>query len=137
MDKVLNAGAKVTSTCPNIFNEGDLFGVDLKLFSEPAVVELDTLILEEDEFSWFVENLDTHHHETGEVTTSQSDVVQIIETQAELRTDQRVGRWLHLTSHAVWLETEYSSSYVVHIISPTSYHRVSIYFFAWNSSSSE
>lgn len=63
MDEVFNTGAEVTSSSPNILNKGNLARVDLQLLSQPAVVELNALILEEYELVRFVEHLNADHNE--------------------------------------------------------------------------
>lgn len=63
MDEVLNAGAEVTSTCPDVLDEGNFRRIDLEFLGEPAIVEFNAFILEKDELSRFVEDLNTDHHE--------------------------------------------------------------------------
>ena len=67
------------------------------------------------------------------MSSSESDVIEIVESEAELRADERVGWRLELSGDTVGLETEDAGSNVVNIIPPTSDDRVSIYFCAWNS----
>lgn len=126
MDEVLNAWAEVTSTGPDVLNESDLTGIDLEFLSQPSIVELHALVLEEDELSRLVENLDADHHEAREVSTRESDVIEIVEPEAKLRADEWIGRGIHLSSHAVRLEAENASRHVIHIISPAGNDRVSI-----------
>lgn len=126
MDEVLNAGSEVASTGPDVLNEGDLTGIDLELLSQPPVVELHALVLEEDELSRLVEDLDADHHEAREVAPREPDVVKIVEPEAELGADERIGRRVHLASDAVGLEAEDASRHVIHIVSPTSDDRVTI-----------
>ena len=64
MDKILNTRSKVSSSGPNVFNESNLFWIDFELLSEPAIVELNTLIFEENELIGFVEDLNAYHHKT-------------------------------------------------------------------------
>lgn len=71
------------------------------------------------------------------MATSQSNVVQIVESETELWTDEWISWWVHLACDTVWLEAENTSSHVVNIITPTSNNRVTIDFFAGNSSSCE
>lgn len=66
-----------------------------------------------------------------------SDVVQIVETQAELRTDERIGWRIHFSSYAVGLETENTRSHVVYVVTPTCNHRVTVDLFAWHARSSK
>lgn len=124
-DEVLNGWTEVAATSPDIFNKSDFIGVNLQLLSEPSVVELYALILEESILLRVVEYLNTKHDESTVVTTSDTNVIKIVESHAKLRTDQGVGRGIKLTSDAVWLETEDSSSHIVNIVSPSSYNWVS------------
>lgn len=54
------------------------------------------------------------------MATGKADIIQIIESQAELRTDQWVGRGIKLACHAVRLEAKYAGSYKINIVSPAS-----------------
>jgi hypothetical protein len=58
------------------------------------------------------------------MTSSNTDVVQIIEADAELRADEWVSRRIKLSSNAIWLETENTSSDVINVCSPSSDSRV-------------
>ena len=87
-DEVLHGGAEVASTGPDVLDEGDFIGVDFKLLGEPAVIELDALILEEDVLVRVVEDLYAEHDEARVVTAGEPDVVQIIEPDGELGTDK-------------------------------------------------
>ena len=69
------------------------------------------------------------------MSSGESDVIQIVESEAELRANERISGGIHLSSHTVRLEAENSSCNVVYIISPTGDDGVSINFFARNSSS--
>lgn len=64
MNEVFHTGSEVTSSCPNVLNESDFRRVDLQLFSEPAIIEFDTLILEEVVLAWLVEDLNSNHYES-------------------------------------------------------------------------
>ena len=68
------------------------------------------------------------------MTSSDSNIIQIVESGTELGANQRVSRWVKLTSHAIWLEAEDTCSYIVDIISPTSHNRVSLNAGAWDTS---
>ena len=133
MDEILNTRSKISSSSPNVLNESYFFRVNLKFFSQPAIVELDTFIFEEDIFVRFIEDLNAQHHKATIVPTSETDVVQIIESEHELRTNERIGWSLHLSSHAKRLEAENTSSNIINIASPASYHRISVNFSAGNS----
>lgn len=135
MDEVLNAGSEITSTSPDVLNESDLTGIDLEFFSQPSIVELHALILEEDELSRLVEDLYADHHEAREVSARESDVIKIVEPEAKLRADEWIGRGIHLSSDTVGLEAENASRHVIHIISPAGNDWVPIDLGAWNSGS--
>jgi len=60
------------------------------------------------------------------VSSCHTDVVQVIEPHTELGADERVGRGLHLSCDAVWLETEDTGSHEVDIVPPSSHDRVSL-----------
>ena len=137
VDEVLDAGAEVTSAGPDVLDEGDLAGVDLELLSQPAVVELHALILEEDELAGLVEDLDADHHEAGEVAAREPDVVEIVEPEAELGADERVGRRVHLSGHAVGLEAEDACRHVVHVVPPAGDDGVSVDLGAGHAGSGE
>ena len=103
-NKVLNGWTEITTARPNILHKSNFFLVDAKGLSEPPEVELDTLILEKLVVVAIVEHLDAEHDEAGVVSASDADVVQVVESHAELRADQWVGRGVQLTGHAVGLE---------------------------------
>lgn len=75
MHEVLDTGTKVSSSSPDVLDEGDLFWVDLQLFGEPAIVELHTFLFKEYIFVGGIEHLNTQHNEAGIVPTGESDVV--------------------------------------------------------------
>lgn len=58
------------------------------------------------------------------MTTCETNVIEIVESHTELRTDQGIGGRVKLSSDAIWLETEDSSSYIVYIVTPASHHWV-------------
>jgi hypothetical protein len=60
------------------------------------------------------------------VSASETDVVEVIEADTELRANQWVGGRVELTGHAVWLETIDTSSHVVNVVSPAGDHGVSL-----------
>lgn len=70
MDKVLNTRAEVSSSSPNILDESNFFGIDFELFGKPSIVELNAFVLEEDKFVGFIEDLDSDHDETWEMSSS-------------------------------------------------------------------
>jgi hypothetical protein len=60
--------------------------------SQPVKVELYAFVLEEDPVVLGIENLDSKHDEPRVVSSSDANVVQVIESHAELRLDEGVGR---------------------------------------------
>jgi hypothetical protein len=54
-----------------------------------------------------------------------SNIIEIIKSDAKLGTDERVSGGIELSSYAVGLETENASSYEVHIVSPSGHNGVS------------
>ena len=124
--EVLNRRAKVATTGPHVLDKSDLIWVDSHRLCQPAIVELDCLILEEVVFVRCVEHLDSEHDKTGVMATSDTNVVQVIEARAELRADQGVSGRVELTSHAVGLEAEDASGDVVNVVSPASDNGVAI-----------
>ena len=68
---------------------------------------------------WVVEHLDAQHDEPAIMSPSKPDVVQIVESQAELGTDEGVGRGIQLASDAVRLETEDSCCNEIYIVPPS------------------
>jgi hypothetical protein len=137
MNEVFDTRTKISTASPNVFNKGDFLRIDLQLFGEPSVVELHTFVFEEDELIRFVENLDSHHRETRIVTACHSNVVEIVETDAELGANQRVGWRIHFSSHTVGLETENACSNIINIVPPTGYHGVSVDLSTGNSSTGQ
>jgi len=85
MNEIFNARSKVSSSSPDIFNKSDLLRINLELFSQPSIVKLYTFIFEEDELVRFVEDLNTYHHKTRVMPTCKSNIIQIVEPEAELR----------------------------------------------------
>lgn len=71
------------------------------------------------------------------MATGDTNVIKIIEPGAELRANQGVGWWVKLTSDAIWLEAEDTSSCEVNIISPSSDDWISFNSSAWDSSSGQ
>jgi len=118
-DEVLNRGAKVATASPNIFDVSNLIGVNFKGLSQPSVVELNALILEELVIIGVVENLLAQHDEARVVPSSQTNIVQVVETSAELGANQGVRWGFKLASDTVGLEAEDSCSDKVDIIAPS------------------
>ena len=87
MNEIFNTRTKVSSSCPDIFNESDLLRIDFELLSQPSVVKLYAFVFEEYKLVGFVEDLNTDHHKARVVPTCESDVIQIVESEAELRAD--------------------------------------------------
>lgn len=125
-DEVFNRGTEVATASPDILNKGDLIGLNTKFLSQPAVVELHALVLEEDIVVRVVENLNTKHDEARVMSTCQTNVVEIIKSHAKLRTNQRVGGRVKLSSHAIGLETIDASCNEVDIVSPTGHNGVTL-----------
>ena len=88
--KVLNRGSQVAAASPNILHEGDLIRINAESFCEPAIVELDALLLEEVVLIGVVEHLDAHHDEARVVSARNTNVVQIVKSGAELGANERV-----------------------------------------------
>ena len=68
------------------------------------------------------------------MSSSDANVVKIVESCAELWANQRVSWWVQLTGHAVRLEAENSCGNEIYVISPSSDDGVSVDRFAGNSS---
>lgn len=60
------------------------------------------------------------------MSTSDTNVIEIIEAHTELRADKRISRRVKLTSNTVGLEAEDTSSNIVNIISPSGNNWVSL-----------
>jgi hypothetical protein len=80
MNKVLYTRSKIASSSPNVLDKSDIFWINLEFFCEPTIVELYTFILEKYELTRFVENLNANHHKTGKMASSQTNVIEIVET---------------------------------------------------------
>lgn len=119
LDEVLDRGSQVATTGPNILNVRDFIGVNSKCFSEPSVVELKTFVFEKFVLTRVVENLLSQHDEARVVSTSQTNIVEVVETSAELGTDQGVSWRVELSSHTVGLEAEDAGSNKVDVIAPS------------------
>ena len=132
MNEVFDTGTKVSSSSPNVFDEGDLLRVDFEFLSEPAIIELDAFLLEKDVFIGSIENLDTKHHKARVMTTSQSDVIQVVEPHAKLRADQRISRRVEFACHTVGLEAKDTSCHVVDVVTPACHHWISFNRLAGN-----
>lgn len=91
MDKVFDTGSKVSSSCPDVLNKCYFVRVNLEFLGEPSVVELDTLFLEKCVFVGIVKDLDTEHNEARVMSTSQSNVIEVVKAYTELRADERIG----------------------------------------------
>lgn len=118
LHEVFNRGSEVTAASPDIFDERDVFGVNLKSLSQPPVVELDTFLLEEVVLVRVVKNLDAEHDEARIMAACQTDVVQVVKSQAELRADKWIGRRVELARDAVRLEAEDTGGNEVNVIAP-------------------
>lgn len=133
-NEIFHGGTAVTTASPDVFDVGDLIGVNAQFFSQPSVVEFNAFFLEEDVVIGVVEHLDTEHNETRVMSTSETDVIQIIESHAELRADKGICGGIEFTSNAIRLEAVDTGSDVVDIVSPTSNDGVSVDGLAGNSS---
>lgn len=92
IDEVFHGRAHVTTSSPDILDEGDLFRVDLQLLCQPQIIEFNTLLLEEDVLIGVVEDLNAQHDESRVVTTSQPDIIEIVEADTKLVANQWVPR---------------------------------------------
>jgi len=101
------------------------------------VVELEALFFEIFVIARVVENLISHHNEARIMSTRHTNIIQIIKSDAELWTDERISRWVKFSSNTIRLETINTSSDIFYIISPTSNNRVSFNTFARNALSSK
>jgi hypothetical protein len=52
------------------------------------------------------------------MSTSDTDVVKVIEAHTELRANEWIGGRVELTCDAIWLETEDASGHEVYVITP-------------------
>lgn len=60
------------------------------------------------------------------MSTGEANVVQVVESGAELGADERVGRGVEFSSDAVGLEAEDSGQHEVYVVSPAGYDRVAV-----------
>lgn len=70
--------------------------------------------------------MNPHHNKARVVSSCDADVIQIIESDAHLWLGCWISRRLELTCHTVRLETVDSGCYIIHIISPPGYDRISV-----------
>ena len=73
-----------------------------------------------------IEHLLSKHDESRIVTTSQTNIVEIIESCTKLRANKGIGWGLKFSSDAVRLETEDTSSNEVNVVSPPSNNWISL-----------
>ena len=132
-DKIFARWSQISSSGPNILNESDFFRVNTKLFSKPSIVELHTFFLEKFVVIRFIKYLNTQHDKPRVMSTRESDVVKVVESQAKLRANERVGWWFKFTCYAIRLETKNACCYIIHVISPASNHWIAIYCCTRNS----
>jgi len=125
-NEIFHRGTAVTTASPDVFDVGDLIGVNAEFFSQPSVVEFNAFFLEEDVVIGIVEHLDTKHDETRVMSASKTDVIQIVESHAELRADEGICGRVEFTSNAVRLEAVDTSSDVVDVVSPTGNDGISV-----------
>jgi hypothetical protein len=71
------------------------------------------------------------------MTSSYTNIVQIIESDTELGANKRISRWFKFSCNTIWLETIDSSSNEFNIVSPSSYNWISFYRCTRNSCSCE
>jgi hypothetical protein len=67
------------------------------------------------------------------VSSSETNVVEIIEADTELRANEWVSGRVEFTSNAVGLEAIDTSSHVIYVVSPASNHGVSLDGLTWDS----
>ena len=137
IDKIFNGRSKVTTTGPNILDEGNLIRRDSECFSEPSEVKFDGLFFKEFIVIRIVKYLDTKHDEPGVMSSGYTNIIKIIKSHRELRADKRVSGRIKLSSDTVWLETVNSCGNKVDIISPSGNNRVSLDSSARDSSRGE
>lgn len=122
--EVLDGGTQVATTSPHIFHKCDFVGIDVQCLSEPPVVEFYALLLEKVVLVRVVEHLNAHHDEPGVVSTSDADIVEVVESETELGTDEGVRWWVQFAGDAVGLETKDPGRHEVYIVAPASHYRV-------------
>lgn len=125
-DEVLHARAQVAAAGPHVLADLDFVLGDLQELGQPAQVELDALLLEEDVLVGQVEDLDAEHHEAGVVAAGEPDVVEVVEAHAELRAAERVRGRVQLARHALRLEAEDAGGYEVHVGPPARHRRLPV-----------
>jgi hypothetical protein len=135
MNEILNTRTEVSSSCPNIFNESDFLWINFELLSQPSIVKLYAFIFEEDILIRFVEDLNANHNKARVMSTCEPDIIQVVESETELRADQRICWWIHFSCNSIRLEAKDSSCNIINIIFPTCNYRVAINFCTRNSSS--
>lgn len=122
MHEILNTGSEISSSSPDILNECNLLWINLELLSQPPIVKLHTLLLEEHILIRVVKHLNAEHHEPRVVSAGEADVVEVVESHAELWADQGVGWGVQLARYAVWLEAENTGCHVINVVSPAGDH---------------
>lgn len=60
------------------------------------------------------------------MAASDADVVEVIEANAELRLDERIGGGIHFTSHAEGLEAIDAGCGELDVVAPASDHRITL-----------
>jgi hypothetical protein len=96
----------------------------LKFYHILPIILLDAIIFPKDLIIWLIESLDSEHNEAAVVSAGEADVVQIVETDAELGADEGVGGRFQFPGHAVGLETVDAGRHVVHVVAPARHDRV-------------
>lgn len=81
--------------------------------------------------------MNSQHHKARIMSTSQTDVIQIIESNAKDRLDGWIFWRVKFPSYTVRLEAIYSCSYIFHIVSPSGNYRISGDSFTWDSRSTQ
>lgn len=125
-DEVLHARAQVPAARPHVLADLDLVQRDPEELGEPAQVELDALLLEEDELVGQVEDLEAEHDEAGVVAAGEPDVVEVVEAHAELRAAERVRGRVQLAGHALGLEAEDARGHEVDVGPPARHGRLAV-----------
>ena len=118
----------------NLFNKSYFFWINFKCFCQPAIVEFNAFIFEEFVVIRIVEYLNTKHDKTRIMATSDTNIVKIIESNAELGADEGIGGRVKLSSHAVGLEAIDTSGHIVHVVSPSGDDGVALDGLAWDAS---
>lgn len=133
INKVLNTRSHVTTSGPKVFREENVFGRNSQKLSQPSVIKLNTFLCKKLVVIFVVKDLNSDHGKPRVMSTSQTDVIQIVKPNAKLRTNQRIGWRSHLSSHTVGLETVNACLDKFNVISPSGNDWISIDLFTGDS----